>query len=84
MKVNGIKPDQGHLDIDKIEHFIDLRNTPADFFDKIIQTDKKNGRLLIIDREKPHIKDTNQALDSEKCLTARSMCFNELTISWVS
>ena len=41
LKVNGIKPDQGHLDIDKIEHFIDLRNTPADFFDKIIQTDKK-------------------------------------------
>ena len=54
------------MDIDKIEHFIDLRNTPADFFHKIIQ------------------KDTNQALDSEKCLTARSMCFNELTISWVS
>lgn len=32
LKVNDIKPDQGHLDIDKIEHFIDLRNTPADFF----------------------------------------------------
>ena len=47
LKVNGIKPDQGHLDIDKIEHFIDLRNTPADFFYKIIQTDqKKTGRLL--------------------------------------
>lgn len=42
LKVSDIKPDQGHLDIDKIEHFIDLRNTPADFFDKIIQTDKKN------------------------------------------
>ena len=73
------------MDIDKIEHFIDLRNTPADFFDKIIQTDKKKpADYYIINREKPHIKDTNQALDSEKCLTARSMCFNELTISWVS
>lgn len=73
------------MDIDKIEHFIDLRNTPADFFYKIIQNgQKKTGRHYIIDREKPHIKDTNQALDSEKCLTARSMCFNELTISWVS
>lgn len=35
LKVSDIKPDQGHLDIDKIEHFIDLRNTPADFFTKI-------------------------------------------------
>lgn len=47
LKVNDIKPDQGHLDIDKIEHFIDLRNTPADFFYKIIQTDKKNRPTTI-------------------------------------
>lgn len=54
------------------------------FFTKIYNRTKKPADYYIIDREKPHIKDTNQALDSEKCLTARSMCFNELTISWVS
>lgn len=46
LKVNDIKPDQGHLDIDKIEHFIDLRNTPADFFHKIIQNGHKSGPRL--------------------------------------
>ena len=50
----------------------------------VLDEPKKPADYYIIDREKPHIKNTNQALDSEKCLTARSMCFNELTISWVS
>ena len=50
----------------------------------VLDEPKKPADYYIIDRKKPHTKDTNHALTSEKCLTARSMCFNELTISWVS
>lgn len=58
LKVNDIKPDQGHLDIDKIEHFIDLRNTPVYFFfTKIYNQTKKTGRHPRYRPKKRHIKD---------------------------
>ena len=51
LKVSDIKPDQGHLDIDKIEHFIDLRNTPVYFFlQKSIIRQKKPADIHDIDR----------------------------------
>lgn len=52
LKVSDIKPDQGHLDIDKIEHFIDLRNTPVYFFYKKSIIRQKNRPTSTISTEK--------------------------------